>query len=75
MPTTLISAGYPQTLLSGVTYALPTIPCEWFAQGAGTIQISNDGTTWAAPAANALLNGAFVRSNAGDAILNLKPYR
>jgi hypothetical protein len=70
MATTTIPIGRPFTLTSAVIYALPQRALKFTSQGAGTIQTSNDGVTFAAPTADNLA-AAFIRANAGDAIITI----
>jgi hypothetical protein len=65
-----IPAGAPTTLVAGQTYALPARAC--FLAAPGAVEVSFDGTTWAALAGatpgGVMTGAAFVRSTAGGVV-------
>lgn len=60
MPTEAITIGPPFTLLVNTVYATPPRACVYFKSGAGTVEVSNDGTNFAAVTPDA--NGNFTTS-------------
>lgn len=80
---TTISIGYPQALVVDQTYALPARKVSLHAMGPGAagvgsnIQVSEDGTLWAANQATPVnldsVNSAFIRCNTGIATVIIKP--
>jgi len=67
--TKTIPVGRPFTMDSGTMYALPSGNWAFTDQGAGTIQWSNDQSTWAA--ATSPVSAAWVRSDGGASIITI----
>lgn len=68
--TTLLSIGYPQTMVQSVTYALPARAVYVF--GGGTVEISNDGSNWTAIGTTNPVAAAFIHNTGSDALVCLK---
>jgi hypothetical protein len=74
MPTTLISIGYPQTLVQSVVYALPSK--LHYIHSTLAVEISPDGTTWDAltnaDTVGAYSSGSFIRCTTGAPVVSIK---
>jgi len=71
MPRELLTIGEQHTLVVGQVYALPTRAVYIHAQG-GTLELSNDGTTWTALAAINPIAAGLIRTTVADSIVFLK---
>lgn len=71
MPRELLTLGVPHTLVVGEVYALPYRAVYWNATG-GTVEISNDGTTWIAIGTVQPIVAQLIRSTGTDAVVTVK---
>lgn len=75
MAATLLSIGYPQTMVQNTSYALPAKGCILSFQGTGaSVEFSNDETNWTTGAAspqNLQVGYSFARSTGANAIARL----
>lgn len=69
MPIEQLELGVVATLQTGVQYALPSFAVYIYAQAGGTLEVSNDGATWAALGATNPVAAKFIRSTVNPTIV------
>jgi len=67
--TQTVPVGRPFSMVQDVVYALPSGNWAFTAQGAGTVEWSNDQTTWAS--ATSPVTAAWVRTHGGVKIIEI----
>lgn len=77
---TMISIGYPQTLIAGTIYALPAQACQLLGHGATTWDLSNDPAMGvvinvATTTINQATSAGFIRANTTNGNLSISPIR
>lgn len=71
MPRELLTLGVPHTLVVGEVYALPYRAVYWNATG-GTLETSNDGTTWTAIGVVQPVVAQLIRTTGTNSVITLK---